>query len=168
MTSRINLSTANPPPEVISLFSKHGGILPHIEGFLAVPSLNPPLRPLSRSAIATDSINPFNVLNGFIGHKNFTRSLRMIDLVTGCSRYCHNCYLDVPLASSMFNGDQFIEWLHDRNSQIMLHPYELRYGNAGDPIDHSDLIRILEHSLRLQNPYIKALSRKPRGILAIG
>jgi len=134
---RIPINTAEPPPEVTEILKKQGLPEGKIEGWLAVPSINPPTTRISRKEIATSGqVDAYELLAPFLGKDALDQTLRTVDLLNGCGHHCDVCLADSALPSGVFSYDSLERLFSDERFLKMLQPDSIRIGSSGDILDH--------------------------------
>ena len=144
-----HMDTALPPPEVKRIIRKFHLCQKDIDGWFAVPTLNPPPNRLSLETFLQEGqVDAVGVILPLLGNKILTRSIRKIDLVTGCGRGCHTCLADSSLPSRYFSYHSLQRLFHLKSFLNTLAKDRLRLGNTSDPSDHPQLVKIVKLILR--------------------
>jgi len=159
-----HMDTALPPPEVKRIIRKFHLCQKDIDGWFAVPTINPqPVRLSFEEIIANRQVDAVKVMWPFRGNKILNRSIRKIDLGIGCGRRCHTCLADASFLSSLFSLASLKRLLHLKWFLNMLDPERIRLGNTGDPSDHPELIKITELLLYQTRFLDQRLRRRTKG-----
>lgn len=146
---RIPYDTAQPPREVVAVLNAQGLAPAAIEGWLAVPAINPPnRRKASREIEAQGIVDACDLLGPFLGNKVFDRTLRTFDAFNGCGHHCDTCLAGAVHSSRMFSFDSLERLFNDKRFTAMLQPDSFRFGSAGDISDHPQCVEIVEMALK--------------------
>lgn len=149
MVQKRRQDTALPPPEVKRIIRKFHLSRRNIEGWYAVPTLNPPSKRFNLETFLQEGqVDALELIAPLLGNKILTRSIRKIDLVTGCGRGCHTCLADSSLPSRYFSYQSLKQLFHLKSFLNTLAKDRLRLGNTGDPSDHPQLVQIVKLILR--------------------
>ncbi|MFH2019343.1 MAG: hypothetical protein ABII80_01915 [bacterium] len=144
----VQLDAAEPPPEVVNTIHEQGLEKNDIEGWLAVPSINPPLDRLPIREIQENGmVNATEVLEPLLGNKILDETLRTIDVLNGCGHHCDVCLADSVLPSRMFSLDSLKILFSDQKFLNMLQPDSIRFGSSGDILDHPKGVEIAQMAL---------------------
>jgi hypothetical protein len=80
--------------------------------------------------------------------KIYSKSLRIMDLLNGCSRQCKFCYIDAKVPTRIISADSFIKLFSDKRFKQLLMEDSLRVGNSGDIADHPEAYEIISFLIR--------------------
>lgn len=128
-------NSAEPTPEIVE-YLKILGLSPNDFPWYDVPSLYPPKERISRQKIQDNSVDVLTLLDEFLGNKVLTRSIRVLDLLTGCNKQCDVCLAKAALPSTIFSYEGLYHAFQNREFLNLLQPDSLRSGSAGDSLDH--------------------------------
>ena len=138
---------AEPPPEVVRVIEKRG-LLDAIEGWVAVPVINPPSKRIPRSEIHTRGlVDAYELLDPLLGNKILDQTLRILDVLNGCGNHCDTCFADASFPTKMFSLESIKKLFSDTRFIRMLQPDSLRFGSSGDILDHPQAIEIIKTAL---------------------
>ncbi|KKS92436.1 MAG: hypothetical protein UV68_C0045G0004 [Candidatus Collierbacteria bacterium GW2011_GWC2_43_12] len=141
------ISTATPPPNVVKLLKKHG-FSPSDFLWLAVPSLNPPQKRLSRTDLVKfHKVDAVEILSWTFDNPILIHSSRTSDVVTGCDRQCHVCLADSALPSKIFSFESLKRLWKLKEFVATLDVQSHRVGSSADVQDHPDGPKIIKHAL---------------------
>jgi len=145
---RIPFDTAEPPPEVIRVIQEQGLSQNKIEGWVAVPAINPPLERISRRKIETRGrVDAVQLLESLLNEPVLEGTLRTIDVLNGCGHHCDTCLADAALPSKMFTVESLDRLFSDERFLNMLQFDSLRIGSSGDILDHPQASEIIKMML---------------------
>lgn len=145
---RIAVSTAEPPIEVSEVIKKSGLPQSAIEGWLAVPSITPPIKRLAMKEIQLNGqVDAFELLSPLLGNKTLDGTLRTVDVLNGCGHQCDTCLADSALPSKMFSYDSLERLFSDDRFAKMLQSDSIRFGSSGDILDHPQGVEIIKMAL---------------------
>ncbi len=145
---KISVNTAEPPPEVASLISRSGIPSDVIEGWLAVPAINPPFERIALREIQQQGqVDAYELLRPLLCNRILDRTLRTIDVLNGCGHRCDTCLVDSALPSRMFSYDSLKRLFSDDKFIQMLQPDSIRFGSSGDILDHPQGLDIIRMAL---------------------
>ena len=146
---RIGVNTAEPPAEVTTIMSRGGLPSDAIEGWLAVPSIMPPIERLPIGEIQQKGqVDAYELLIPLLGNRILDGTLRTIDVLNGCGHRCDTCLADSALPSRMFSYDSLERLFSDDRFLGMLQPDSIRFGSSGDILDHPQGVEIIKMALQ--------------------
>jgi len=135
--------TASPPPEVVQIIEQFELSQNYVQGWFAVPSINPPSSHVGQAHLCGPGlVDAYQQIAPFLGNKLLTRSLRTMDLLNGCGHQCDVCLANAALPSKMFSFASLKRLFQEPNFLLMLQS-SLRFGSSGDLLDHPDAIKII-------------------------
>lgn len=163
---RIPVNTAEPPEEVTRVLEAQNLAPTAIEGWLAVPAINPPLDRMAFKEIqAQGTVDAYELLRPFLGNRVLDGTLRTFDVLNGCGHHCDTCLVDSALPSRMFSFESLKRLFDDERFITMLQPDSIRFGSSGDLLDHPQGVEIIETALSATQPLddrLKAQGGKER------
>lgn len=153
-----------PPPEVVK-FLKQAGLSPKDFPWYDVPSLNPPRTRLSLEQVNANPVDLLPMLDkyGLLGHKILTRSLRTLDTLVGCGHHCDTCLANAAFPSAIFSFPGLVDAFTDRRFLRTLNPQGIRFGSAGDVLDHPFGREIIELALESTEELDQAEFKRSEG-----
>jgi hypothetical protein len=139
--------TAEPPPEIVEALKEQGLEDKKIAGWVSIPSLTPLRKAIPRSKLHKNGVDAKALFEPLLGNPVLDGTLRMADVMNGCGHHCDTCLADAVLPSRMFSYESLEELFSDERFIKMLQPDSLRFGSAGDIMDHPRAVDIVKLAL---------------------
>lgn len=133
---------ADIPPEALALLDAD-----QQTNWQIVPALSPLRERIARKEIKNNLVDAQEVMAPFLDDPIFIQTLRVMDVLDGCDRQCDTCYIAAVVPHTMFSFESLQRLFNDPRFTQMLQPDSLRFGSAGDLLDHPQALDIVKLAL---------------------